>query len=210
MSVFLKTRFLAIVAILLFGGALTWQLSVSGQTPASPDTAAEETRPVLSALNAVDQARSAVSEIRDKARQLISECSDTPPLTQGGILLESGPFTSMAGKHLQAPPWKLKEIDQSIKKQQCFLSETLSENQQDTRPLRASEKTRQQIKDLRAEARTSLAQMIVEANGLSTLVSSSYPNQDAVITSARVLAKSADAVDEKLKEMDKVLKKAKK
>ncbi len=97
-----------------------------------------ETRPILSALKSVEEAYAAVAEIREKAKYIVSECKDRPGYDMGQIMITAGP-EQMTGKYFTADASKLKDFDHTIRKQQSILAEMLNANQQDKRPLRASE-----------------------------------------------------------------------
>lgn len=164
----------------------------------------EATRPILSALKSVDEAKQAVDQIRDKAKEMLHLCTDTVPTSDEALII-SGPFSKSNGKYYNAPKWKLLEIKKDIDKQKEFLAENLGANQQDKRTLRASEPTRQKIEALRVEARTLLVQMNEDTNKINTLLSGGA--QADIAMSAKALIHSTEAVEAKLKEMEKVLKK---
>ncbi|MBX9689375.1 MAG: hypothetical protein K2X27_21880 [Candidatus Obscuribacterales bacterium] len=193
------------------GAAPAINASGAGMTNAQLDA----TRPVLSGLKSINDAIQSVSDIRDKAKDILHECTTKPPtVTQGDYwdsrLKVSGPYSHTNGQYYVASKWKLVEIDKEIVRQQSFLAQILATNQQDHRALRASEETQKQIEALRADARVLTSQMIEDANKLTGMVAVSNPSQTDVIAAAKTLIRSTDAVDSKLKQMDKVLKREEK
>ncbi|WP_161942165.1 hypothetical protein, partial [Sphingobium sp. 22B] len=91
----------------------------------------------------------------------------------GAAQVVSGPYSKMEGKYYKAPKWKLLELNNAINKQRSFLAETIIQNQQDQRTLRASEPTREEIESLRAEARTLNVQVLKDADQLNNLLANS-------------------------------------
>ncbi|MBX9725521.1 MAG: hypothetical protein K2X81_29255 [Candidatus Obscuribacterales bacterium] len=176
-----------------------------------------QTRPILSGLKAIVDCEQSVAEIKDKAAAIVEQCTLKAPDTSangttdfyGAAEVVSGPFSKMEGKYYKVPKWKLLELNKGINKQRSFLAETIIENQQDQRTLRASEPTREQIESLRAEARTLNVQVLKDADGLNTLLANSASTQSSIVDSAKALIRSAGTLQSKLKQMEKVLKREK-
>ncbi len=173
-----------------------------------------QTRPVLSGLKSVLDCEQSISEIKDKAAAIVEACTLKAPDPNAGAgtdfygetRIVSGPFSPLEGKYYKVPKWKLLALNKSINEQRAFLAETIVENQQDQRTLRASEPTKVQIETLRADARTLNLQLLKDADTLSSLLATSTSTQSSIADSARVLIRSAGTVNSKLKQMEKILK----
>lgn len=168
-----------------------------------------ETRPILSALKSVEEAYAAVAEIREKAKYIVSECKDRPGYDMGQIMITAGP-EQMTGKYFTADASKLKDFDHTIRKQQSILAEILNANQQDKRPLRASEEDRKNIEAVRAEARATFEEMITDANKVTTLILASNSKQADVAAAAKALIKATGEVEHKLKAVEHAMHQAQK
>lgn len=167
-------------------------------------TALAETRPILSVLKSVKDAYAAVAEIRERAKEIVSECTDKPGADMGQVRVISGE-TEFTGKYYAADQMKLRDFDHCIQKQQSILGEILSANQQDKRPLRASEADRQTVEKLRAEARSSFEEMITDANKLTVMIMGSRASQVEVTASAKALVKATGEVEHKLRAIEHAL-----
>ena len=171
----------------------------------------EATRPVLSALKSISECQQAVDQIKDRSKEIVDLCTKTTsvqslsPEFDGGRVI-TGPYSHTDGKYYVAPKWKLVQVKGEIDKQRSFLAEVISSNQQDARTLRASEDCRQKVEALRAEARQLTVQMTQDTTQMETLITSGG-EQSLITASAKNLIKSTEAVERKLKDMEKVLKK---
>jgi hypothetical protein len=173
-----------------------------------------QTRPILSGLKAVVDCEQSIAEIKDKAAAIVDECTLKAPDTStdgttdfyGAAQVVSGPYSKMEGKYYKAPKWKLLELNNAINKQRSFLAETIIQNQQDQRTLRASEPTREEIESLRAEARTLNVQVLKDADQLNNLLANSSSTQISIVDAAKALIRSSGTLQSKLKQMEKVLK----
>jgi hypothetical protein len=179
--------------------------SGQGMTSAQLDA----TRPVQSGKKSVEEAYQTIKEIQDKAKEIVSLCTNQVPVRTRGDD-DPGPqfvggFTKTSGKYYTASKWKLNEAVKTINRQNSALAVIVSQNQQDHRILRAREETRNKIESLRKEAREMLPAMIADTNKLTSAISASAVQSD-IVDAAKALIRSCRPVEEKLKEMDKVLK----
>lgn len=168
-----------------------------------------DTRPILSALKSVEEAYAAVAEIREMAKDIVGECKDRPGVDMGQIIVTTGP-EQLTGKYFTADPSKLRNFDHTIQKQQMVLAQILSVNQQDKRPLRASEEDRKNIELVRADARSSFEEMITDANKVTALVMAKNSQQAEVAAAAKDLIKATGHLEHKLKAVEHAMHQAQK
>ena len=170
----------------------------------------DATRPVLSAKKSLGELQQAIDQIKDSSKQIVDLCTKEPPVSgvspdfDGNVAQISGPYSHVEGKYYKAPKWKLVQVKAEIDRQRQFLAEYIVSNQQDQRTLRASDACREKFEALRAEARQLFGQMTSDANQMETLIASGG-EQGQITSSAKNLIKSTEAVERKLKDMDKVL-----
>lgn len=182
--------------------------SGAGMTSAQLDA----TRPVLSAIKSIGELQQAVDQIKDSSKQIVDLCTKETPIKgvsgdfDGNVTEVEGPYSHTEGKYYKAAKWKLVQVKAEIDKQRSFLAAYIISNQQDHRTLRASDACREKFEALRGEARTLMGPMTTDANQMETLIASGA-DQAQITASAKSLIKSTEAVERKLKEMDKVLKK---
>jgi len=174
------------------------------------------TRPIASGLKSINEALQAISGIKDSAKQIVALC--TKDANSGGSGLEEDFYSSRtvvtglqktAGKYYKAPIGKLLQLTKEIDRQRAFIAETLTENQNDQRDLRASDKTRVKIAELRHEARDLNKIMLEDTNRVNSLIATPKFDQDELTSRAKALTRSSAAVESKLQEMAKVLKREK-
>lgn len=173
----------------------------------------EATRPVLSAAKSIEDLQQSVDEIKDKSKQMLDLCTKETPIADsdggsfyGAAQVVQGPYSHTEGKYYVAPKWKLLQLKTDIDKQRSYIAMAISANQQDHRTLRASDACRAKIDGLKAEARQLSVQMTQDADQLDAILAAGA-DQTQVTQTAKNLIKSTEAVEKKLKEMDKVLKK---
>lgn len=170
-----------------------------------------ETRPVISGIKSVDDAYQTVKEIQDRAGDIVGLCTNKVPVaTIGDDSWEpvlTGSFTKTTGKYYTASKWKLRDTAKCIQRQSISLADLLSQNRNDHRRLRASDETCKKIEALRAEGRELLVPLTADIKQLITLITSNPSgSQDQITASAKTLIKSSKAVEGKLREIEKVLK----